>query len=55
MRLEHQASYDVMAAHLAMPSANAARVAVKRALFRLAQAMAQPASASASGARRLEA
>jgi RNA polymerase sigma-70 factor (ECF subfamily) len=42
MRLEHQASYDAMAAHFAMPSANAARVAVKRALFRLAHAMAAP-------------
>jgi RNA polymerase sigma factor (sigma-70 family) len=42
MRLEQQATYDAMAAHFALPTANAARVAVKRALFRLAHAMAAP-------------
>lgn len=40
LRLEQQASYDELAVQLGMPSPNAARVAVKRALFRLAQEMA---------------
>ncbi len=40
MRLEHQATYDAIAEHFGLPTANAARVAVKRALLRLAQQMA---------------
>ncbi len=44
MRLEQQIGYDLMAKHLGMPSPNAARVAVKRALFRLAQKMAEHSS-----------
>jgi RNA polymerase sigma-70 factor (ECF subfamily) len=40
LRLEQQAGYEELAVQLGMPSPNAARVAVKRALFRLAQEMA---------------
>jgi RNA polymerase sigma-70 factor (ECF subfamily) len=39
LRLEQQAEYEDLAVQLGMPSANAARVAVKRALYRLAQQM----------------
>jgi len=38
-RLEHQSTYDEMAIALGKPSANAARVAVRRALMRLAEEM----------------
>ena len=47
LRLEQQAGYEDVAVQLGMPSPNAARVAVKRALYRLAQEMAvavQPAN-----------
>jgi RNA polymerase sigma factor (sigma-70 family) len=40
LRIELQASYEQMAVQLGMPTANSARVAVKRALFRLAREMA---------------
>jgi RNA polymerase sigma factor (sigma-70 family) len=40
LRLEQQAGYEELAVQLGMPSPNAARVAVKRALFRLAERMA---------------
>jgi RNA polymerase sigma-70 factor (ECF subfamily) len=40
LRLEQQASYDDLAAQLGLPTPNAARVAVKRALYRLAREMA---------------
>jgi hypothetical protein len=40
LRLEQQAGYEELAVQLGMPSPNAARVAVKRALFRLAEEMA---------------
>jgi RNA polymerase sigma factor (sigma-70 family) len=40
LRLEQQLSYEDLAVQLGMPSSNAARVAVKRALYRLAQEMA---------------
>ena len=43
MRLEHQAEYAAVAEHFGLPTPNAARVAVKRALFRLAQEMARQA------------
>jgi RNA polymerase sigma factor (sigma-70 family) len=39
LRLEQQLSYEDLAVQLGMPSSNAARVAVKRALYRLAQEM----------------
>jgi RNA polymerase sigma-70 factor (ECF subfamily) len=39
MRLERSESYDVIAARLGKPTANAARVAVARAMFRLAKRM----------------
>lgn len=55
MRLEQQASYEAMAEHFAMPTPNAARVAVKRALLRLAHEMARPGGpgeGSRAGARR---
>lgn len=38
-RLEHQSTYEEMAIALGKPSANAARVAVRRALMRLAEEM----------------
>lgn len=40
LRLEQQVGYEDLAIQLGMPSSNAARVAVKRALFRLAHEMA---------------
>lgn len=40
LRLEQQAEYAELAVQLGMPSPNAARVAVKRALYRLAHEMA---------------
>jgi RNA polymerase sigma factor (sigma-70 family) len=39
LRLEQQIGYTELATHLGMPSPNAARVAVKRALYRLAHQM----------------
>lgn len=51
MRLEQQTGYDAMAEQLGMPSPNAARVAVKRALFRLARKMSEavPGTPGANG------
>ena len=48
-RLELQYDYDELAVALGKPTANAARVAVARALRRLAQAMQQSASDPAGG------
>lgn len=42
-RVEHQSSYEQMAIDLGKPSANAARVAVRRALMRLAEEMSHEA------------
>jgi RNA polymerase sigma factor (sigma-70 family) len=50
LRLEQQFGYEAMAEHLGVPSPNAARVAVKRALFRLAQKMADASAVPAGGA-----
>jgi DNA-directed RNA polymerase specialized sigma24 family protein len=41
LRVEHQASYDEIAVFLGQPTANAARIAVRRALFRLANEMSR--------------
>jgi RNA polymerase sigma-70 factor, ECF subfamily len=42
-RIEHQSSYEEMAIALGKPTANAARVAVRRALMRLAEEMSNEA------------
>jgi RNA polymerase sigma factor (sigma-70 family) len=44
-RVEHQSSYEEMAIALGKPSANAARVAVRRALMRLAEEMSHESGA----------
>jgi RNA polymerase sigma-70 factor (ECF subfamily) len=49
LRLEQQFGYEAMAEHLGVPSPNAARVAVKRALFRLAQKMADVSAVPSAG------
>jgi RNA polymerase sigma-70 factor (ECF subfamily) len=41
MRVEQQASYEEIAIHLGLPTGNAARVAVRRALLRLAHRMSR--------------
>jgi RNA polymerase sigma factor (sigma-70 family) len=41
LRVEQQASYDEIAIYMGLPTANAARTAVRRALFRLAHAMSR--------------
>jgi RNA polymerase sigma factor (sigma-70 family) len=41
LRVEEQADYDQIAIQLGMPTANAARVTVRRALFRLSHEMAR--------------
>jgi RNA polymerase sigma factor (sigma-70 family) len=41
LRVEQQATYDEIALHLGLPTANAARIAVRRALFRLAHEMSR--------------
>jgi RNA polymerase sigma-70 factor (ECF subfamily) len=41
LRLEQQADYEEIAVHLGFPTGNAARVAVRRALLRLAHEMAR--------------
>jgi RNA polymerase sigma factor (sigma-70 family) len=41
LRVEQQAPYDEIAVYMGLPTANAARVAVRRALFRLAHVMSR--------------
>jgi RNA polymerase sigma-70 factor (ECF subfamily) len=41
LRMEQQAGYDEIAVHMGLPTANAARVAVRRSLFRLANEMSR--------------
>jgi RNA polymerase sigma factor (sigma-70 family) len=41
LRVEQQADYDEIAVFLSLPTANAARIAVRRALFRLAHEMSR--------------
>jgi RNA polymerase sigma factor (sigma-70 family) len=41
LRVEQQAPYDEIAVYMGLPTANAARTAVRRALFRLAHAMSR--------------
>ena len=41
LRMEQQASYDEIAVQMGLPTANAARVAVRRALLRLAHEMSR--------------
>ena len=41
LRVEQQASYDDIAVYMGLPTANAARTAVRRALFRLAYVMSR--------------
>ena len=41
LRVEQQASYDEIAVYMGLPTANAARIAVRRALFRLAYVMSR--------------
>lgn len=41
LRVEQQAPYDEIAVYMGLPTANAARTAVRRALFRLAHVMAR--------------
>jgi RNA polymerase sigma factor (sigma-70 family) len=41
LRVEQQSNYDEIALHRGLPTANAARIAVRRALFRLAHEMSR--------------
>jgi RNA polymerase sigma factor (sigma-70 family) len=41
LRVEQQASHEEIALHMRLPTANAARIAVRRALFRLAHEMSR--------------
>lgn len=50
LRMEQQASYDEIALHTGLPTANAARVAVRRAVFRLAHEMSRLHRPRRSGA-----
>jgi RNA polymerase sigma factor (sigma-70 family) len=48
LRVEQQARYEEIALFLALPTANAARIGVRRALFRLAHEMSRASSARGS-------